>query len=91
MPCSIIRNRSPIIPRAISFSKVNAAHTARLLSESSKLKIWPGILFIFKLADEEVGAGELSRAVDDVEKEGTDPEHGVDPPSVPSRLVIFAR
>ena len=39
--------------------------------------------WISELADEEVGGGELSGAVDDVEEERPDPEHGVDSPSVP--------
>ena len=56
-----------------------------MLSESSILKFGL-VLIVFKLADEEVGAGELSGAVDDVEKEGPDPEHGVDPPSVPYNI-----
>ena len=38
---------------------------------------------LFKLANEEVGGGELSGAVDDVEEQRPDPEHGVDAPTVP--------
>ena len=38
---------------------------------------------LFKLANEEVGGGELSGAVDDVEEQRPDPEHGVDVPTVP--------
>ena len=77
-----------MIPRAISFSKARAAHTARLLSASSRFKLGLESSSFSKLADEEVGAGELSGAVDDVEKEGSDPEHGVDPPSVPEGEMV---
>ena len=61
------------------------AHGEVAICKFKTLIIRPGVPRIFKLADEEVGAGELSGAVDDVEKEGSDPEHGVDSPSVPSR------
>ena len=45
---------------------------------------------LFKLANEEVGGGELSGAVDDVEEQRSDPEHGVDAPSVPREGGTFA-
>ena len=41
-------------------------------------------LALFKLANEEVGGGELPGAVDDVEEQSPDPEHGVDAPPVPT-------